>query len=320
MLKAATYLDWICPALAGLRSTPVLEDRDASQWDVRVSGIQDCLSGGSREQKSMEELLQWVSEYNPEEDGADGFQEVKRRLEWRYAYERACEIPAKLSVTELKRLFNITAPGEEPAAELQLQPLTTRPAFMEATKGLSPTEKGSIMHFVMQHLELASIRQMLEEDADAAGIAREIRRQTLNMAEDAFLTSQEADAVDERRITGFFLAGLGRRMLAAKRINRETPFNIELECSEIYRDMPVELYAGEKILLQGVIDCFFEEPGGLVLVDYKTDYVSAKGTNHIKELYGIQIEYYVRALESITGKKVLGKYIYLFYNGEIVTF
>ncbi len=362
MLKAATYLDWICPALAGLWSTanitsrfsenegcrgeqqaklttspgcnglhfqkpmregidaPVFEDRDASQWEIRVSDIRDCLSGGSKEQKSMEELSQWLSEYNPEEDGADGFLKVKKRLEWRYAFERACEIPAKLSVTELKRLFNITASGEEPAAELQLQPLTARPAFMEATKGLSPAEKGSIMHFVMQHLELGSIKRMLEEDAHAAGIAGEIRRQTSKMAEDAFLTSQEAEAADEKRIARFFLTGLGRRMLEAKRINRETPFNIELECSEIYQDMPVELYTGEKILLQGVIDCFFEEPDGLVLVDYKTDYVSGKGSNHIKELYGVQIDYYVRALESITGKKVLGKYIYLFYNGEIVTF
>ncbi len=164
------------------------------------------------------------------------------------------------------------------------------------------------------------MKRLLKEGAGCAEIADEIRSQASRMVEEEFLTPQEAEAVNEKRIAGFFLSGLGQRLLASRAVNRETPFNIELECTEVYRDMPSDLYAGETILLQGVIDCFFEEQEGLILVDYKTDYVPASGINRIKELYGIQIDYYVKALESITGKKVQEKFIYLFYNGEIVPF
>lgn len=341
MLKAATYLDWIGPALAGLEKEgagldefsntkePSLcfatENRPLSHlsrpcFAVRVSSIKDARAGKGREQKSAEELFQWLSGQTPDKDGAGGFEDVKKRLEWRYAYEKSGEIPAKLSVTELKRLFNLVSPDEKPAIELQLPPLAARPQFMEEAKGLSPSEKGSVMHFVMQHLELGAMRHLLTKGAGSEELAHEIRSQASRMVEEEFLTPQEAEAVNERRIAGFFLSGLGQRLLASKAVNRETPFNIELGCTEIYRDMPSDLYAGETILLQGVIDCFFEEQEGLILVDYKTDYVPASGTNRIKELYGIQIDYYVKALEAITGKKVLGKFIYLFYSGEIVPF
>ncbi len=326
MLKAATYLDWIGPALSGLGKEEhgLVEFSDTKEpslcFAVRVSSINDASAGKGREQKSAEELFQWLSGQTPDKDGAGGFEDVKKRLEWRYTYEKSGEIPAKLSVTELKRLFNLVSSDEKPAIELQLPPIAARPQFMEAAKGLSPSEKGSVMHFVMQHLELGEMKRLLKEGASSAEIADEIRSQASRMVEEEFLTPQEAEAVNERRIAGFFLSGLGQRLLASRAVNRETPFNIELECTEVYRDMPSDLYAGETVLLQGVIDCFFEEQEGLILVDYKTDYVPASGINRIKELYGIQIDYYVKALESITGKKVQEKFIYLFYNGEIVPF
>jgi ATP-dependent helicase/nuclease subunit A len=70
-------------------------------------------------------------------------------------------------------------------------------------------------------------------------------------------------------------------------------------------------------MLQGIIDCYFEEMDGLILIDYKTDYVN-NNTELIKERYKVQLDYYTKALENITGKKVIEKYIYLFYNGEIL--
>ena len=107
-------------------------------------------------------------------------------------------------------------------------------------------------------------------------------------------------------------------MLQAANIYREIPFNIELHCREIYKDLPAEGYAQETVLVQGVIDCYFEEGEDIVLIDYKTDYVSNRNTDIIKEKYRIQIDYYAKALESITGKRVTEKYIYLFRNGETI--
>ena len=55
----------------------------------------------------------------------------------------------------------------------------------------------------------------------------------------------------------------------------------------------------------------------MILVDYKTDYVN-NNEDLIKDRYKIQIDCYTKALENITGKKVIERYIYLFSNGEIL--
>ena len=70
--------------------------------------------------------------------------------------------------------------------------------------------------------------------------------------------------------------------------------------------------------MQGVVDCYFEENGGIVLIDYKTDYIINGGIQEIKNKYGMQISYYARALKLLTGLNVEEKYIYLFATGELV--
>ncbi len=108
--------------------------------------------------------------------------------------------------------------------------------------------------------------------------------------------------------------------MASESVNREVPFNMEIYCQELYKDMGDEAYQCETLLLQEVIDCYLEEPDGIVLLDYKTDYVPAGRVEMIRERYRLQISYYARALEMLTGKKVKEKNIYLFWNGEVLEF
>jgi ATP-dependent helicase/nuclease subunit A len=105
----------------------------------------------------------------------------------------------------------------------------------------------------------------------------------------------------------------------AESVRRETAFNIEIPCIEIYKELPSGTYGSETMLLQGVIDCWFEAEDGIVLLDYKTDYVPSGGAGLIRERYRIQLDYYTRALEKITGKKVGEKYLYLFHSGELLS-
>ena len=69
-------------------------------------------------------------------------------------------------------------------------------------------------------------------------------------------------------------------------------------------------------MLQGVIDCCFEEDDGLVLVDYKTDYYENQA--EILAKYTIQLEYYEKALGQILKKTVKNKYLYLFYGDDVI--
>ena len=58
---------------------------------------------------------------------------------------------------------------------------------------------------------------------------------------------------------------------------------------------------GELILIQGIIDAYFEEPDGLVVLDYKTDKVN--NGKELAEKYQEQLRYYAKALEQMSGKK-----------------
>jgi len=74
----------------------------------------------------------------------------------------------------------------------------------------------------------------------------------------------------------------------------------------------------EELLLQGVIDLYFQEGDELVLVDYKTDYISPENRSELIQQYSIQLQLYKTALERILGQKVKESYLYLFHTEEEV--
>ena len=63
-------------------------------------------------------------------------------------------------------------------------------------------------------------------------------------------------------------------------------------------------------MVQGIIDVYFEEQDGLVLLDYKTDKVLCE--QELVNRYHAQLNYYAEALSRLTGKKVKQKLIYSF--------
>ena len=110
-------------------------------------------------------------------------------------------------------------------------------------------------------------------------------------------------------ILQFAKSGIGRRLREAdgkQRLWREQPFVLGIDARELYP----EEEDGELILVQGIIDAYFEEPDGLVVLDYKTDKIRRK--EELAERYQEQLRYYAKALEQMTGKKVKEKIIYSF--------
>ena len=88
---------------------------------------------------------------------------------------------------------------------------------------------------------------------------------------------------------------------------------MSLPANEVNPDFPKE----EKVLVQGVIDAYFEEEDGLVLLDYKTE--SKVTEEDLRERFCVQLKYYAKALEKLEKKKVKEVLIYSFYLGKIVT-
>jgi ATP-dependent exoDNAse (exonuclease V) beta subunit len=59
-----------------------------------------------------------------------------------------------------------------------------------------------------------------------------------------------------------------------------------------------------ELIVRGTVDLWFEEPRGIVVVDYKTDDVSATDAAGRAEDYRVQLQVYGLALEAATGKPV----------------
>jgi len=318
MLKGGSYLDWLGPALlrhkdcgilrqsAGIGSQfpgPLIED--PSVWGIRIWNKSDVLSGGSAQVHDETHFIRWLDGLATEEEVNDFSEEIAKRLGWEYQHQRTSKVPAKVSVTELKRRFDAELLEETGAFSQYLPELVKKPLFLAEKKGLSAAEAGTVLHFVLQRLNYK------QDDVEA---------QIEEMVARDLITEQQAQSVNTDKIRRFLESPLGSRLIASESVNREVPFNMEIPCHELYRDMQDEAHRGETLLLQGVIDCYFEEPDGIVLLDYKTDYAPAGRVETIRDRYRPQISYYARALEMLTGKKVKEKYIYLFWNGEVLGF
>lgn len=322
MMKGRTYLDWIGPAIirhndgAPLRELGNLleEDNynllsDESQWKIKVYNKMDAMRAETLEEDSLDKS-DFLWEIGDEDELTIGH-EIFNRLEWEYPHVEASKLPVKLSVTELKRYGDIEISEEPVTASLEVPTLVKRPSFLEEeAKGMTAAERGSLLHFVLQHLDF---KRDVSQDI--------IREQIYEMEKSQLITPEQAKEVDVFKIERFLKSSLGRRIRAAEYVFKEVPFIIELPSTKLYPELSDSICGKDGIILQGIIDCYFEEPEGLILVDYKTDYVApGEDVDIIRDRYRTQIDYYTYALEQITGKKVVEKYIYLFWNGQVLEY
>ena len=315
VLKGKSFLDWIGMALAKHNHGEEIRNRvnfninylkdELSTWEIKMWKKSDLSVDEITEivDKSEEDLFINKEEVTEEE--------IIRRLNFQYKFNESTILPSNISVSDLK-LKNYEEDNDN-TINIFREEIIKKPKFLSEEKGLSSSEKGTIIHFVMQHLDLNRISNV-----------KEIRSQIKEMIEVELLTEKQAEVVYVPRILSFFNSDLGKRMLRSyneeNMIKREFPFFTEISAMKVNPNLPKELYEDEKIRLQGIIDCFFEEDGELVLLDYKTDYVEEGKSHEIKDKYDIQLKYYSETLEKITGKKVKDKYLYLFYTGEILKY
>jgi len=317
ILKGKNFMDWICSALMihpsgllaerlGIDPTGISGDSDDSDWDIRLWSREEVLEAAEAGEAGDEKLAGEVALTSMESED-DAYGDIIKRLEWRYPYSAYEKLPVKVTVTELKRYFDTEAAQDYP---VKAAPgIRQRPRFLEEMAELTAAEKGSLMHFVLQHMDFSG-------DMTESGI----RRQVEAMTAAELLTEIQARNVNIRKISGFMKSELGKRMINAGKLYREVPFTMEVDCCEVFDGLGGCDHDGETVVLQGIIDCYFEEAGKLVLVDYKTDYVPEGEQEQLKEKYRTQIDYYTRALKQITGRELAGRYIYLFWNGEVLEY
>lgn len=315
--SADCFLDWLGPCLIRHRSGQVIAgllkmrsssikiiDEDSSKWDIHFWNPQLLQEQLDETKREANEKLNNIENLLPldEDSGFGGF--VEGRLSWQYPNSMLANIPAKLSVTEIKN--RIQQNMQDNSADQLFnyeRKFTQRPKFLQEGQGLSAEEKGSALHLVMRHLDLNA---SLNED--------NIRKQAELMVQKEIISPIQYDNLSYQDMADFFQSALGKRIRSSPRVIREMPFMIMLPAAQILNnpDLPLE----EKILVQGTIDCLFEEHDRYIIVDYKTDKVVKEEISGFKERYRMQLDLYGYAVETIMKKTVCEKILYSFTIGE----
>lgn len=355
LTQAKTYLDWIGPAVLRHRDLTAIcqswalghsqlfnAEKERSRWSMVVVPLSEMLHWQEAAVTRMYEdnaRLAAVAQFEPvqasvsssvlilpsvQAEAIQREQTVQERLEWQYKYTQATMYYSKTSVTELKRLreqevsdvdeqvIDIHAGKSDGASDPAAHSAPTyqaatlrRPKFMES-QAMNAAERGTVYHAVMQHIPLVTPMNSQVVEHTLERLARmEIVRE------------DQLEAIRPDIILDFFHTDIGQRLLVSTHVQREVPFSYGLPVDELHPDAIQEL--GEEIvLIQGVIDCLFEEQGELVLLDFKTDAVRGEPAV-IAQKYRIQIELYTKAIEAITGKKVKLKCLYFFDGSHLIS-
>ena len=322
--------------VAGWVLLPLLGERVFDTQGLGVRG-QELVAGDAGNARSQELGDRRQETGDAGERGTD-VDLLRERFSFVYPYYAATEMPSKLTVTGLKgryldfevledsleRVFDaqglgvrgqgLVAGDAEDAQERSRNFAFERPGFVTERTELTATERGTALHLAMQFIDYSKCE-------NEAGAEEEIGR----LAENGVLSPEQADAVDVRKITRFFASETGKRIMRAQSVKREFKFSLMYPASQIYpiarldtEDGPSTDAGGDKIMFQGVIDCFFEEEGELVVVDFKTDRVTPDSLEEKIAQYTPQLNAYAGAIERITEKKVKERTIYFFAIDESV--
>ena len=286
LTKASSYLDWVLPAL--------LQHSGKDCFLLRVLSAEDLLEE-SKEAKASD--LWRVLEHPKEEPEARRY--LERVFSAEYPYEQEQAISGKVSVTELKKQTQLPEEHEG----LELYPMKeskgTVPRFRAAETTMPGSMRGTIYHTFMENLDFHK-KDVLETQLE-------------EWIKCGKMTRDEAAAVRISDIRRFLESDIGLRMERAEeggRLHREQPFVLGVPAHEIRSCWQSE----ELVLVQGIIDAWFEEDDGIVIVDYKTDRVRTMQT--LAGRYHIQLEAYAKAVARLTGKTVKECGIYSFCLGR----
>mgnify|MGYP000009449266 FL=1 len=341
LLNAGSFLQFVLPALSDAQfiSEGELKEQEISGECGQLLKREQFMYRITREEASEEELAQK--------------EKLRQRMDRRYADEGLKELVTKTSVSELKKAQMDLDFAGELFPEKEIVPyipafMQEEQGMSGADRGSAYHRVMELLDFEKVLEAKAQIQEQNQEwkqnqeqdqsqkekhneennkemnreenrskkseksEADTYMIL-ELERQIALMVEKELLQKPWSEAVSVKKLVIFFQSSLAQRMAEAQhlqKLKKEQPFVLGIAADRVKPQFPHE----EQVLIQGIIDAFFEEGDDLILMDYKTDAV--KTGEELVKRYHTQMEYYTEALERIVGKKVKERIIYSFALGE----
>ncbi len=313
-----SHLEWILYGLCDAKSL-----HNAFETGLAVKGVDDDLFSlklyGQSELRQLTDFIVKLKtskssgsalpagKLQPKPRESKLLSRVKKSLWWRYGPGDVWKLPAKRSVTQL------TYRGDEYVRIDYSRALERRPKAVLSADLIGPVEGrliGTATHLVISQLELA----------------RPVTREAIEKTKEKLLannavTEAVAEYIDTSSIMTFFESELGQVVLdAGSEVRREWPFTFAIPAWQWQLDGPEESQStnvcdDETIIVQGVIDMVLETPDGLLIIDFKTDNITAEQVGSRAELYREQLELYSRAAEAILKKPTEAKWLYFLAPG-----
>ncbi len=281
--KAKSYLDWL--ELVYINNKEKLKDILEVNY-LNKNEIKEKI-GLNKNEEIKDDTENWNKEDKILLDKVD------KILAWKYPYIKATKIEGKTSVTDITK-----------GAKKEIADMIEKPKFLIDNQKLNKAEIGTLMHLIMQKLDL-------EKEYNEQTVKELIQE----LIASKIINENQAKYIDIEKILKFTKSDLYLDLKEAKEIQKEKPFYIYIPSNEIYNDE-----TDEKILVQGIIDLYYiNKNDELILVDYKTDYVANNNEQELIAKYKEQLEIYKRALEQALNKKVEAVYIYSIYLNKKIS-
>ncbi len=216
--------------------------------------------------------------------------------------------PAKISVSELKRLSDVPEPDQGPDAVLPIVSPTGPPAFRmleerDETDGKDAktggARAGTLIHCCLEHIDF---NRSSGEGADMATAEKYVSELIEDLVRRRFFTDADAKLIPKNILTGFVTSDFARMIASADEVMREIPFAVEYPSDTLFGDPDL---AGNSTVVQGIIDCVCRSGGKIILIDYKSDYISGREDSRFEEhsrRYAIQLSVYAEVIRRVFGK------------------
>ncbi len=297
LLQAKNYLDWMLPAI--LSSEEGMRDYTIKCWDK----VEDFYRPDQEKSDRSDTLLRLL-EFDPsllapktsEEEQLSAWMSDLITQGENAASPRASNIHAKISVTEWRK--QVTELEMTTHASPASEWTEIRPRFLQAERGLTPAETGTLWHLFMQQMKIQAC------DPSETWLEAEWKRMLILKGLENMAELRELWRWGYR----FFQNPLGKRMWRSRDyLKREVPFTLSVSAKSLDESAD----AMDIVIVQGVVDAVFEEAGELVIVDYKTDQIHGHAdVNELVAKYLFQLRLYADAMTKGYHKPVKEAWLY----------
>lgn len=285
--SASSFSDWIL--LCALRhpdgkylrdisgALPGIMIEDENRWNIDIV-----------KPETNEADIQEVKSFDKEVIDNELLEKINSRINYKYRYSELSRLPTKITVSDL------ISTDKSSKFNFAKKPLFSLKKSMDAA------QVGTALHTFMQFVNLKNAKENVEN---------EINR----LLNEGFISKEQCDAIDKNQIKRFLESDLCNRILNSNNVIREFRFTINISAKDVIKDINSE-FSEEPVILQGAIDCAFEEDGKYIIVDYKTN--KTKSSEFLTEQYSNQLKLYKKAFAKCTENVVSKTVLYSFYTGE----